>query len=77
MNGPADLVAEDRVHKLVLLYAREPVEPLRDDLGPEVVAPAGQVLDGRSRSRNCLFDALFQLLGARHCYTEDSGHPGG
>src|SRR3954454_21399466 len=71
-----DLFAEDRVHELVLLNAREPAEAVGDDLRTEMVSAPCQVLDGRGRSRKGLLDARSELLGAGHCYTEDSDPSG-
>ena len=45
VDRAAHLVAEDVVDELVLVDPGEPVEAVRDDLGAEVVAAPGQVLD--------------------------------
>ena len=73
VDGPADLVAEDRVDELVLLDPREAIEAVRDDLGPEVIAAAGQVLYRGCRSWKCPLDALSELFCGRHCFRNDSG----
>src|SRR5918999_4499763 len=44
VDGPAHLVAEHVVDQLVLLDARQALEPVGDHLGAEVVAAAGEVL---------------------------------
>jgi hypothetical protein len=42
--GAAHLVAEHVVDELVLLDTRQALKPVRDHLGAEVVAAAGEVL---------------------------------
>ena len=71
MYAAADLVTEDVVDEPVLIDAREPLEAVRDDLGAEVVAPAGEILDRRSGARESALDPLSELVGGRH-EAEDS-----
>jgi len=66
MDGAAHLVTEHVVDEPVLLDPRHPLEAIGLDLGTEVIAASGQVVDLRPRARNCLFDAGFQLVCSRH-----------
>ena len=58
MDRTADLLAEHVVDELVLIDARKPIEAIGHDLGPEVVATAGQVLDLNVGSRDRLLDPV-------------------
>ena len=59
MDASAELGAEDVVHELVLLDARQPVERGGDDLGTEVVTVAGY---HRLCTGNTGLDAVLDLL---------------
>jgi iron-sulfur cluster assembly protein len=71
VDPAADLVAEDVVDEPVLIEARETREPVGDDLGAEVVAPAGEVLHGRPGAWKGVLNALSELVGGGH-EAEDS-----
>jgi len=75
MDGAADLVAEDVVDQLVLLDARQALETVRGNLGAEVVAAAGEVLDADLRSRERLRDALLKFCRAGHSSRVSSRAP--
>ena len=66
MDRTADLCSEDIVDEAVLLDSGQPGEAVRDDLGPKVVAAAGQVLDLGLGAWKRLLYALLELLGGRH-----------
>jgi len=66
VDRAADLVSEHVVDQLVLLDAVQALEAVRHDLGAEVVASAGGVLDADLCSRQGVFDALTKFFCTRH-----------
>ena len=62
MDRPADLLAEDAVDESVLLDPREAGEGAGAHDRPEMVAPAGVVLDIDQSARNGRLDALLDLV---------------
>ena len=74
MDGAADLVAEYAVDELVLLDPGEAVEAFGLDLGPEVVAAAGQVLHGDLCPGQGGLNPLLQLVGAWHGEIQGNDH---
>ena len=72
MDRAADLVAEHVVDELVLLDPGQALETVGDDLGPEMVAAAVQVVNLHIRSRKGLFDPMLELIRSRHGFEEVS-----
>ena len=68
MDRAAHLVAKYVVDQLVLLDAAEALEPVRHDLGAEVVSAPGGVVNGDMRARQGLLDALLKFLLGGHGY---------
>ena len=66
MDRAAHVGSEHVVDQLVLLDPGQALEAVRDDLGAEVVAASGEVLDACFRARNRPFDARLQLFRGRH-----------
>jgi iron-sulfur cluster assembly protein len=66
VDRPADLGTEDVVDHSVLVDAGQALESIRDDLGPEVVPAARQVLDLDGGAGQRLLDSLLQFLRTWH-----------
>ena len=66
MYGSADIGSEDAVDPPVLLDPAEVGELGRHHRGPEMVAPAGEVGDIRSRTGYGCLDALLELVRMGH-----------
>ena len=70
MDRAADLFAEHVIDQLVLLDAAEALEPVRHDLGAEVVSASGCVLHGDLGPGQGLLYALSKFFFAWHGYPE-------
>jgi hypothetical protein len=75
VDRAAHLVAEDGVHKLMLLDATKPVKAVGDHFGPKVIAGPGRILDRRASAWKRGFDSRSQVIRARH-RIDDSDEPG-
>jgi hypothetical protein len=73
VDRTADLGSEDIVDEPVLLDSRQPGEAVGHDLGAEVVAAAGQVLDLGSRAGYGGLDSLLQILRGGHAVEDNAG----
>lgn len=74
MDRATDLIAEHAVDELVLLDPAESVEAVGHDLGPEVIAAAGQVLHLYLRAGQGGLDPLLELIRGGH-RPDDSAEP--
>ena len=66
MDRSANFSTEDVVDHPVLVDAGQALEAVGDDLGPEVVSAARQVLDLDDGTGECLLDSLLQFLCTGH-----------
>ncbi len=64
----AELVRQCRVHELMLLYKREPLELRRDDRRVEVVEGARRIDDLDLGSREVSLDPRLDLVGRGHAH---------
>jgi iron-sulfur cluster assembly protein len=66
VDRAAHLIAKYVVDQLVLLDAAEALEPVRHDLGSEVVSASGRVLHGNVRSRQGVGNPLSKFFCSGH-----------